>query len=221
MAGVTLAPFTGWPPEALAWFRDLEADNSRAWFQAHRATYDRAVRGPLESLLGEALGEFGDGAVARPNRDTRFSADKSPYKTRCYARVPRLDGGGSYFVQVHAGGLFAGGGAYMPERARLAALRRAVADDRTGAELEAIVAGMEAAGLALIRDGALKTAPRGYPVDHPRIGLLRLPHLAGGTDWPPEPWLHTAEARDRIFATWRALGPLLDWVAAHAPGPPR
>ncbi len=150
MAGVTLAPFTGWPPEALTWFRDLEADNSRAWFQAHRATYDRAVRGPFESLLGEAVGEFGDGAVARPNRDTRFSADKSPYKTRCYARVPRLDGGGSYFVQVHAGGLFAGGGAYMPERPRLAALRRAMADDRTGAELEAIVAGMEAAGLSLI-----------------------------------------------------------------------
>jgi uncharacterized protein (TIGR02453 family) len=213
MTAVTLAPFAGWPPEALDWFRGLEADNSRAWFQAHRATYDRAVRGPFEALLAEAAAEFGDGTVARPNRDTRFSADKSPYKLRCYARLPQDVG--TYYVDLRPEGLFAGGGLYAPDRARLARLRRAMADDRTGAELDAVVADMEAAGLSLLRDGALKTAPRGYRVDHPRIGYLRLPHLAGGGQYPPGPWLHTPAARDRIFTAWRTLRPLLDWLAAH------
>jgi uncharacterized protein (TIGR02453 family) len=213
MAAVKLAPFTGWPPEALAWFRDLEADNTRTWFQAHKATYDAAVRGPLESLLGEAAAEFGEGIVSRPNRDTRFSPDKSPYKLECYARLPQDVG--SYYVQVRADGLFAGAGIYAPDRDRLAAVRRAIADDRAGAELERVVAGMERDGLSLIRDGALKTAPRGYPVDHPRIEYLRLPHLAAGVQYPPEPWLHTAGARDRIFAVWRSARPLLDWATAH------
>jgi uncharacterized protein (TIGR02453 family) len=211
MAGVTLAPFTGWPPEAFRWFRDLEANNTREWFQAHRVTYDEAVRGPMEALLAEAADEFGDGIVARPNRDTRFSADKSPYKLRCYARLPQA--AGTFYVDVRVEGLFAGGGVYAPDRDGLAAIRRAIADDRTGAELEKVVAGLESDGAALLRDGALKTAPRGYRVDHPRIEYLRLPHLAGGIQWPPEPWLRTAAARDRIFAAWRSTRPLLDWAA--------
>lgn len=62
---MNVAPFRRWPPEALAWFAGLEADNSRAWFQANRATYDAAVRGPFESLLAEAAEEFGDGSVTR------------------------------------------------------------------------------------------------------------------------------------------------------------
>lgn len=214
MAGVTLAPFTGWPPEALRWFRDLEANNTREWFHAHRATYDAAVRGPFESLLAEAADEFGDGVVARPNRDTRFARDKSPYKLECYARLPQPVG--SFYVQVRTEGLFAGGGVYMPERDRLARIRRAIADDDTGAEFEAVVARVEGDGLSLIRDGALKTAPRGYPTDHPRIEYLRLPHVAAGVQHAPEPWLHTAEARDRVFATWRSARPLLEWVADYA-----
>jgi uncharacterized protein (DUF2461 family) len=129
---------------------------------------------------------------------------------RCYARLPQAVG--AYYVDVRPDGMFAGGGVYAPERAPLAAIRRAVADDRSGADLVKVVAAIEADGVSLLRDGALKTAPRGYPVDHPRIEYLRLPHLAGGIQWEPEPWMHTAEARDRIFGAWRAVRPLLDWA---------
>ena len=64
--------------------------------------------------------------------------------------------------------------------------------------------------------GALKTAPRGYPVDHPRIGLLRLPHLAASTSFPVRRWLHTPEAEARITGVWRSLQPLMGWLAQTA-----
>jgi uncharacterized protein (DUF2461 family) len=72
--------FTGWPAEALRWFDDLEANNTKAWFHANRAGYDDAVRGPLEALVDDVMKEFGELRVSRPNRDTRFSRDKTPYR---------------------------------------------------------------------------------------------------------------------------------------------
>ena len=207
-------PFTGWSPEAFDWFRELEANNNRDWFQAHRQTYDNAVRGPLEWLLAELYDQFGDGRVTRPNRDTRFSADKSPYKTGIYAVVERGGGGGGWYVHLNKEGLFAGGGIYDPERQKLAAIRSAIADDVSGKQLESIIAGMSAAGLRLMHEGALKTAPRGYPKDHPRVGLLRLQHLAAGIQHPPQEALHTPKAKELVVDAWRAVSPLLDWVAA-------
>jgi uncharacterized protein (TIGR02453 family) len=206
--------FEGWPPAALAWFDDLAANNSREWFHEHRATYDAAVRGPLELLLDEVRDEFGDGIVSRPNRDTRFSKDKTPYKLQIYARLPRADGA-VFYVSLRSEGLFVGGGVYLPDRSRLATMRAAIADDRTGAELARIVEALEGQGIELLEDGALKTAPKGYAVDHPRIRLLRLPHLAAGRLHPPGPWLHTRAALDRVVDGWRAVCPLVDWVGDH------
>ena len=208
---MTIAPFHGWPRSALDFFDGLEHHNSKEWFHANKSTYDRDVRGPMESLLAELADELGDGVVSRPNRDTRFSADKTPYKTTVYGRIDRPRGGG-YYVRLHRDGLFIGGGLYAPDRETLGRMRAAIAADRSGAELESIVAELVGGGARLLTDGALKTAPRGYPIDHPRIELLRLPHLAGGIEHPVRPWLHTAVAKDRIIGGWHAVQPLLDWV---------
>ena len=211
---MTDTTFRGWPPEALRWFDGLAAHNDRAWFADHRATYDDSVRGPMEALLGELALEFGEGIVSRPNRDVRFSKDKSPYKLRIYARVPQASGG-LYYVDLRSEGLFVGGGVYLAERAELGRLRTAIADDRTGAELVSIVARLRSAGIDLMEDRALKTAPRGYPVDHPRIELLRLPSLAAGRLHPPRKWLGTRAAKDRVVDGWRAVTPLIDWISAN------
>ena len=202
-------PFRGWPKEALAWFAGLEANNSREWFHANRTTYDEAVRQPLESLLAEVEAEFGEGKVFRPNRDTRFSKDKTPYKTNVAALV------GSHYVELTREGLFVGGGVYHPERERLARIRAGIDDGRAGPELASIVAGLRAEGLELLTDGALKTAPKGYAADHPRIELLRQVNLAAGRRFAPAAWLHTAKAKDRIIGAWRALDPLVRWVEAR------
>lgn len=207
--------FTGWPPAALAWFDGLAADNTKDWFHANRPTYDDAVRRPFEDLIDDVMEEFGELRVSRPNRDTRFSKDKTPYKTDVYAMSRRPDGAG-WYVRLGRDGLSVGGGLYAPERARLARVREAIADDRTGPQLERVVADLEAAGLSMLREGALKTAPKGYPVDHPRIQLLRLPHIAAARSFPVRRWLHTSEAEARITEVWRTLLPLMGWLEATA-----
>jgi uncharacterized protein (TIGR02453 family) len=215
---MAVATFAGWPPEALEWFDGLAANNTKTWFHAHRETYDRAVRGPLEALLAGLEDEFGPAIVSRPNRDIRFAADKSPYKLQIYARVPHPESGGVLYVQLRREGLFVGGGLYMPERARLAAIRAAIADDVRGPELESIIADMAIEDVELMTDGALKTAPKGYARDHPRIELLRLPHLAAGTMHDTGPWLHTPDAERRVVDGWETLTPLLAWLASVPKG---
>ena len=120
-----------------------------------------------------------------------------------------------YYVRLSREGLFAGAGLYMPDRDRLARVRAAIADDTSGAELEVILAGLSAAGFELLTDGGLKTAPHGYPADHPRIDLLRLPHLAAGTEFPPRKWLHTPAAEGRIVAALARPGPTARLAGRH------
>jgi uncharacterized protein (DUF2461 family) len=129
--------------------------------------------------------------------------------------VPRKHGGGAWYVQVRKEGLFVGGGLYGPARQQLAAARSAIVGD-AGEELAEVVRGMDAEGVELMSDGSLKSAPRGYPADHPRIELLRLVHYAAGTFHEVGPWIHTAEAEDRVIEGWHAVATLLAWLSANA-----
>src|SRR5262245_50692854 len=86
-----LMPFKGWPAEALEFFEGLEADNTKTYWTAHKADYEKLVRGPMEELLRELAPAFGEGKIFRPYRDVRFSANKTPYKTNIAATV--ADGG--------------------------------------------------------------------------------------------------------------------------------
>ncbi len=201
--------FTGWPVEAIEFFEGLEDDNSRAYWQAHKSVYVECVKGPMEALLAELEGDFGPGRVFRPNRDVRFSNDKSPYKLNCAAQ---LTGG---YVSVSADELFAGSGLYMPMPEQLKRLRAAIDADRTGRELEAIVAALRKAKYDVGAHETLKTAPRGYPKDHPRIELLQLKGIVMSKAWPVGGWLGTKKAKDRVVATLDAARPLNAWIAEH------
>src|ERR1051325_11582899 len=81
--------FRGWPAEALEFYEGLEADNSRTYWLAHKDVYDKQVQAPMADLLADLAAEFGVGKIFRPNRDVRFSADKSPYKTAIGAQLER------------------------------------------------------------------------------------------------------------------------------------
>ncbi|WP_438853293.1 DUF2461 domain-containing protein [Agromyces sp. M3QZ16-3] len=194
-------------PEAFAFYAALEADNSRDWWQAHRADYERFVRMPLERLATVAEARYGRAKVFRPNRDVRFSADKSPYKLNGAMTAGRV---GGVYVSISVEGLHAGGGLYEPSRDQLQRAREAIAaDGPAAAALDEIVHSLEESGLELAGP-FLKTAPRGFDRDHPRIRLLRLTHFAGLATLPPGA---TMADLDRV---WLAVEPLLDWVAAHA-----
>src|ERR671914_3054006 len=159
--------FRGWPVEALEFFEGLEADNSKTYWQQNRDVYDGLVRAPMEELLEELAPEWGEGRIFRPYRDIRFSSDKSPYKTNIAASI------GDGYVSLDADGLGAGRGMYEMAPDQLERYRAAGGKDRAGDNLVDIVASARAAGLEVTGHGVLKTAPRGYPRDHPRIELLR------------------------------------------------
>jgi uncharacterized protein (TIGR02453 family) len=205
--------FRGWPDAALDFFRGIEADNTKAYWTDHKAGYEADVKAPFEALSDLVAAEFGPLKLTRPYRDIRFSKDKSPYKTRAYA-TGEGEGGERYYVAVGAGGLTVGAGYWMMADDQLARFRAAVDDDAAGPELEEAVAAMRSAKLDPAGD-ALKTAPRGYPRDHPRIELLRRKGLAGVRDFEPGAWLHTAGAARRITDTWRAAAPLNAWLNRH------
>jgi uncharacterized protein (TIGR02453 family) len=203
--------FAGWPDEALEFFEGLEADNAKAYWEPRKAVYEHKVKAPMEALLAELGGEFGPFKIMRPYRDVRFSADKTPYKTNIGAGSHA--GAGGVYVSFSANGLFAGAGTWHMSKDQLVRFRDAV-DGTAGAELEAIEAGLAKGGYEL--DGeALKRAPKGWPQDHPRIRLLRFTSVLVGRHFPPEAWMATAAAKDRVVAVWRAARPVNAWLDAN------
>ena len=198
--------FTGWTGDFQGLFLGLRANNSKAYFDSHRSQYEDVVRGPMVALLADLEPEFGRAHLSRPNRDIRFSADKSPYKLNIYASTA---GGG--YVALDSAGLVAGGGRYMMDPAQLARFREAVAEERTGKLLAGIVASLGGKGYE-VGGRELKRVPRPYPEDHPRAELLRHKHLIYWRRWPIESWIATPEARDRIAGAWRDGSRLNGWM---------
>jgi uncharacterized protein (TIGR02453 family) len=201
--------FHGWQAEALEFFDGLEADNSKAYWQRNKDVYERLVRAPMEELLVELEPDWGEGRIFRPYRDIRFSADKSPYKTSIAAVV------GEGYVQLTAEGLGAGCGMWEMASDQLERYREAVDADRSGKRLTGLVAKARAAGLDVTAHEELKTAPRGYPKDHPRIELLRYKGLISWREWPAGAWLGTKQAKERVAGFFRLSRPLNEWLRTN------
>ncbi|MGZ6980103.1 MAG: DUF2461 domain-containing protein [Acidimicrobiia bacterium] len=202
--------FRGWPVEAVEFYEGLLADNSKAYWQEHKDVYEHCVLAPMEALLADLEGEFGPGRVFRPYRDVRFSKDKSPYKTAIAATL--AEGG---YLQMSADGLAAGCGLYRPASDQLERYRAAVADDTSGAALVKLVAAARAAKIDITAHETLKTAPRGYPKDHPRIDLLRQKGLIVWREWPVGAWLGTKKAKDRVVELLHTAAPINAWLEEH------
>ncbi|MEV4171174.1 DUF2461 domain-containing protein [Nonomuraea sp. NPDC049709] len=208
--------FTGFPDEAFLFYEGLEADNSKTYFARHKQLYEDAVRAPMLALTDELAAEFGPAQLFRPYRDVRFSKDKSPYKTHQGAFVDLMPAIGLY-VEISAAGLFMAGGIYSTASDQVARYRAAVDEDLSGKPLEAIASTLVAEGYELGGE-RLKTRPRGFEEDHPRIELLRHKSLYAGKRFEPEEWVHTAQVRERVERTWRACGPLVEWLCTHVRG---
>jgi uncharacterized protein (TIGR02453 family) len=195
--------FTGWTEDFQPFFIGLELDNSKRYFDAHKKTYLTLIKGPLEALLADLEPEFGKGKIARPNRDIRFSANKSPYKTNIYAMTP----GG--YLALDARGLTAAAGHYEMDKSQLEGYRSAVAADRSGAALGKIIERLEDAGYE-IGGEELKRTPPGFPADHSRARLLRHKRLFFWKGFGLQLWLGSAQAKEKVAEVWRAGKPLED-----------
>ena len=206
--------FAGFPVAALDFYDDLEVDNTRAFWEKHKQVYAESVKAPMAALCAALAPEFGEAKVFRPYRDVRFAKDKTPYKTHQGAFVPVGPATG-WYVEVSARGVRTGAGYYEASSPRLAAIRAAIDDERRGRELERLLADLAAGGWDVAGE-RLKTTPRGYSADHPRIGLLRHKSMTVGRSHGFEPVVHTPELLDVVRDDWRALRPFVDWVARNA-----
>jgi uncharacterized protein (TIGR02453 family) len=209
--------FNGFSDRAFDFYDELAANNSKAYWAEHKAVYETEVRDPMHALVAELEPEFGEAHLFRPYRDVRFSKDKSPYKTHQGAFVG-LEPGIGYYVQVDAEGLLVGGGFRHHATAQVERYRKAVDDGSTGAGLDAIVTGLRDAGFDFEGE-QLKTKPRGYDADHPRIDLLRFKSLLALKRFGAPEWLATSAATDHVRDTWRRLVPLNEWIILNV-GPP-
>jgi uncharacterized protein (TIGR02453 family) len=211
-----MSKFEGFAPEVGTWFLGLEKDNSREYFASGREFFEESIRGQMEALLTELTENFGgDVKMFRQNRDVRFSADKSPYKTNTYGVVY---GSGvatqGLYASISARGLVAGSGYHMMARDQLDHYRDGVADPNSGPELEKLVARAEKAGLDLWGE-SLATAPRGYPKDHERIELLRRKSLSLGATLELGRGISRTDGLRFVSKTWRNAAPVTGWLDEH------
>jgi uncharacterized protein (TIGR02453 family) len=164
------------------------------------------------TALTDALApEFGAAKVFRPFRDVRFAKDKTPYKTNQGAFVAAGPACG-WYVEIAARGVRTGGGFYDASSSDLARVRTSIDSEATGKQLEQILAKLRKAGFEIGGD-RLKTTPRGYDADHPRIDLLRHKSLTVGRSYGFEPVIHTPDLVEAVRQDWRATRPLIEWVA--------
>jgi len=209
-----MTTFQGITAGAFEFYEELQDNNNREWWQEHRDRYQSLVKEPLASLLAALEPRFGPGKLFRPNRDIRFSEDKSPYKT-AQGAVASVQEGVGYYLQISADGLLVGGGYHSHTPAQLARFRNSVDASGTGESLRHIVDSVTAAGFA-VEGEKLKTVPRGYDRDHPRAELLKYKSLSGGIELGRPEWVETPDAVRKIAGMWDQLRPLVEWVGRHA-----
>jgi len=229
--------FEGFRPEAIQFLADLAMNNERAWFQPRKADYERLLKEPLAALcaaLAERLAELGVPLTADPvrspfriYRDTRFSRDKSPYKTHLGADFPWAGGGaeewgghgiGGYF-HLQPGEIYVGGGMWHPATPRLAAWRALV--DRAPDQVHGAITepGFRAA-FGRVTGDSLKRVPAGYPADHPDAELLKLKDVTFGRRLSDAD-AYSPELPDTVARSFAAALPVLRLLAELRPEAPQ
>jgi len=205
--------FRGFPTDGIAFYEQLEADNSRAFWQANKPRYDASVKRPMLELT-EELTEFGPFHLFRPHNDLRFAKNKPPYKTQQGA-YGESEGGAGFYVQFSATGLMVGSGYYAMAPDQLARFRSAVDADATGAEVARLAADAAERGYRIGAISELKSAPRGFSKDHPRIELLRRKGLIAVQEFGAPAWIHGRTVPERVRQSWAGVADLCGWLDAH------
>ena len=178
--------FPGFSPQAITFLRNLKRNNRREWFQPRKAEFEQLIKAPMVELIGclnEEFARFAPNYVTPPQkatyriyRDTRFSKDKSPYKTHVSAIFPRNTGskkeGAVFYFHFTEKELLVFGGVYMPEPDELLAYRKLLQDRHQ--DLEEILRDKKLRrAFGELKGEQLSRVPKGFPCDHPADSLLR------------------------------------------------
>jgi uncharacterized protein (TIGR02453 family) len=209
--------------QILAFLRQLEKNNNRDWFQAHKANYQEA-RNLFEQFLDRTLVKLGQidphikglkasEAIFRIYRDTRFATDKTPYKTNFGAHLSqggKNSGEPGYYFHIQPGESFVSGGIYMPSADKLKAIRKEIfnfPEDFTAL----IEAPSFTRNFTFFQDDKLKRPPLGFPADFPLIDYLKHKHFC---PWVPIPddWFSLPDLSDRILHFYGLMKPFNDYI---------
>jgi uncharacterized protein (TIGR02453 family) len=217
-------PFAGFPPETLRFLRALKRNNNREWFQENKTVFEEKVKAPMIQLV-EALGGAIQGfapelntdpkrAIFRIYRDTRFSADKTPYKTQIAAhfspRSPNKQGYAGLYFHLSPEEVLIAGGIYMPGPAELREIRNYIATH--GGELRKILKNpRHKKYYGDLQGEKAKRAPRGFAPDHPELDLLRFKHYIAWTEKPVSV-AETSELFPAILEGFIAAMPLVRYL---------
>lgn len=217
------ASFAGFPPEALKFFRQLERNNRRDWFEPRKQLFLDSVRAPMEEFVAAidaALASFAPEAVTLPERaiyriyrDTRFSPDKSPYKTHIAASFFRSDLGrhvaGGYYVEISHRWVGVAGGVYMPTPENLRLIRVHIMENFERFESLARDKKLLAA-MGPLTGERLVRAPKGFPPDHPAVEWLKFRHWYFWKELPAE-LATTKRLLPEVVARFRLMKPVIDF----------
>lgn len=224
-----MSEFSGFPAETRQFLSDLRENNDRDWFNANKKRYEKFVKIPsvaFVQVMGTRLQDIdeklvvdartnGSGNLMRMARDTRFSADKSPYKSNI--AMMWWHGSGkktahpAFGMQVTPddAGLMAG--MFGFDKGMLDAYRQAVDDAELGEQLVEAVQNVESAGYEM-QGAHYKTTPRGYDNDHPRADLLKYNALyahALTINWDV---VMSPELVDVVYEHCQKLAPIQSWL---------
>jgi uncharacterized protein (TIGR02453 family) len=219
--------FAGFDRDAPGFFHELAVEMNRDWFEANKPRYAAQWVQPMTTLLGEIAARLArtyapirlhPPSLFRIYRDTRFSKDKSPYKTHIAGWLPLhtrkpVDGGCSaLYLEFGLDGEYAGVGTYFFDDRQLVRWRKLVAADATGKEIARLIDKLRRAGYRVGGHDDYKRVPRGLPPDHPRGELLKMRGLTAGFEDIPRGLLHEPALVDWLVAHCKATAPLVTWL---------
>lgn len=189
-------PFEGFPKEGLIFLKKLKKNNTREWFNAHKNEYEQFVKLPMQSFIAALQPLFADFApqfdvhpkrsLFRIYRDTRFSKDKTPYKTHVAAHFvlkgkPKGFEGSGYYLHIEPGEVFIGGGIYMPDNDQLKRIRKGLVEF-SDEFLSIINAPSFKKKFPPITGEKLSRPPKGFDPNHPMIEWLKLKQFFTGIE---------------------------------------
>jgi uncharacterized protein (TIGR02453 family) len=221
-----MSSFAGFPKEGLSFFAKLRKNNTREWFETKKETYIDKVKTPMEelvALVNAELAKFAPEHITEPKkavyriyRDTRFSNDKTPYKTHIAANFPRSGmekhAAAGFYFSVSNDVIEIGGGVYMPGPAELAAIRGHIAENY--AALQKIAATKKTIELmGDLQGDALRRVPRGFPEDHPAAALIRMKQWLFFKSFPADV-AGTPELLPFVASRLKAAAPLVAYLNA-------
>ncbi|MFA6541674.1 MAG: DUF2461 domain-containing protein [Bacteroidota bacterium] len=218
-------PFEGFPKEGIAFLKKLKRNNDREWFAAHKEEFEETVKFPMQCLIATLEPLFAGFApefdvnpkksLFRIYRDTRFSRDKTPYKTHIAAhfelrRKPRIMDGAGFYLHIEPGEVFLGGGIYMPDNDQLKKIRRAVSGHSK--EFLAVIASPKfKKHFGTIQGSKLSRPPKGFSVDDPMIEYLKLKQFFAGVEWKEET-CYKKDFAGRIASVSKEITPFINFL---------